>query len=106
MLVCFNHPESGSDVCLGSMSWAAVALWEQYLSCNRKLDASYRSPFLKCCLGIVALVQGCPSRHLESYFPATFGCIPSPVHQNQMAEFPHQHVIKLCRGLVMTHSCD
>lgn len=40
-----------------------------------------------------------PKSSSQKLFPATFGCILSPAHLNQMSGFPDQYVNDLCRGL-------
>ncbi|MEQ2297468.1 hypothetical protein AMECASPLE_034949 [Ameca splendens] len=46
--------------------------------------------------------QGSPTPFLQNHCPATFRCILSATHLNQMSEFINQHsVIYFCRGLVL-----
>ncbi|MEQ2207357.1 hypothetical protein XENOCAPTIV_011062 [Xenoophorus captivus] len=55
----------------------------------KRLEAS--QPLIPCCPG---------------FYSETSRCIPAQTHLNQMDEFPHRHVILLCRCLVTSYSLD
>lgn len=48
----------------------------------------------------------CPSVALDIFYPATFRCIPSLAHLNQMPEYPHHHFIQLSKGLLTNYSFE